>query len=95
MSLQTLFSPFRHRVGLSFPASLGIGAMLAVLLVVAYAAFASPESAERAQIVLQGAEIILLTLCSGIIAGTVHWIGTYREELVHAARPRSRNTAAA
>ncbi len=95
MSLQTLFSPFRHRVGLSFPASLGIGAMLAVLLVVAYAALASPSSAERAHIVLQGLEIVLLTLCSGIIAGGVHWIGTYSEDLREATLPRSRRIAGA
>jgi hypothetical protein len=95
MSLQNVFSPFRHRVGLSFPAALAIGAMLAVLLVVAYAAFASPASAVRAQIVLQGAEIILLTLCAGIIAGAVHGIGTYSEYLMEAALPRSRRNAAA
>jgi hypothetical protein len=76
MSLQTVFSPFQTRPGLSYHLSLAIGAMLAALLVVAYAAGASDVSAVRTHIVLQGAEIILLTVASGVIAGALHLLST-------------------
>jgi hypothetical protein len=50
--------------------------MVATLLVVAYAAAASELGAVRAHIVLQGAEIILLTVAAGVIAGALHLVGT-------------------
>jgi len=53
--------------------------MFATLLVVTYAYLASPESAVRVQIVLQGAEVILLTLAAGIVAGTLHAISVASE----------------
>jgi hypothetical protein len=76
MSLQTVFSPFQARPGLSYHLSLAIGAMFASLLVVAYAAGASDEGAVRAHIVLQGAQMIALTVASGVIAGLVHLVST-------------------
>jgi len=95
MSLQTLFSPFTARPALSYHLSLAIGAMLAILLVVAYAASVSPLAAVRAHMILQGAQIILLTLASGVIAGVLHMVGTAGETAVHAVLPRARSAARA
>jgi hypothetical protein len=79
MSQQIVSSLNQSRRALSFPGILAAGTMIATLLVVAYAYFASAEGAVRAHIVLQGAEVILLTLVAGFIAGAVHAIGVASE----------------
>jgi hypothetical protein len=76
-----------NQPGHSFPVNLAIGAMLASLLIVAYAALASAESAERAQVILQGAQIILLTLSAGVIATVVHGLGLAAEQTREVALP--------
>lgn len=76
MSLQTLFSSFRTRAGLSYNLALAIGAMLATLAVVVYADLATTIATERVHIILQGAQMILLTVASGLIAGAVHVFAT-------------------
>jgi len=66
-SLQT-----RSPAALSFAGILCWGAMLATLLIIAYAYLASPEALVRAHIILQGAEVLLISLGAGVIAGSVH-----------------------
>ncbi len=69
---QAILSHIERRPGLSFNASLVIGAMIATLAVVAFAGLSSPVSAVRAHIVLQGAQVVLLTLAAGAIASALH-----------------------
>ncbi len=71
---QAILSHIERRPGLSFHASLAIGAMIAVLFVVTFAGLSASAAAVRAHIVLQGAEVILLTLAAGAIASAVHAI---------------------
>ena len=88
--------PHLHaRPASSFPVNPAVGAMFASLLVVAYAAEASPDGAVRARMILQGIEIILLTLSAGFIAGAVSAIGTAITADASAAFARVRGTAAA
>jgi hypothetical protein len=68
--------------------------MLASLLVVAYAAAASDAGAVRTHIVLLGAQVILLTWASGVIAGALHLASTAGSAAV-AGLSGARNTAAA
>ena len=79
MSLQTLFSPFHSRAGVSYNLALAIGAMLATLAVVAYADLATTIATERVHVILQGAQMILLTVSSGLIAGALHVLATAGE----------------
>jgi len=88
MLLQTMFSPFLTRAGLSYNLSLAIGAMLATLAVVVYADSASTLSAERVHIILQGAQMILLTTAAGIIAGVLHVLSTAGDGAARALAPR-------
>ena len=69
---QAILNHIERRPGLSFHASLGIGAMIAILAVVAFAGLSATAAAVRAHIVLQGAEVILLTLAAGAIASALH-----------------------
>jgi len=68
---QMILNQIERRAGLSFHANLMIGAMLAVLGVVAYAGTAA-SALLRTHIVLQGCEIVLMTLAAGIIANALH-----------------------
>ena len=79
MSQQNVSSFHQSHRALSFPWILAAGTMIATLLVVAYAYLASAEGTVRVHIVLQGAEVILLTLVAGIIAGAVHALGVASE----------------
>lgn len=88
MSLQTLFSPFHTRAGLSYNLALAIGAMLATLAVVTYADLATAIATERVHIILQGAQMILLTVSSGIIAGALHVLATAGEAAPQYLAPR-------
>jgi len=74
VSLQT-----EPRAALSFAGILAWGGMLATLLVVTYACLLSPEGAVRVRMILQGAEVILLTLAAGAIAGTLHFLAHANE----------------
>ena len=90
---QAILSHIERRPGLSFHASLMVGAMLAVLAVVVYASLATTVGALRTGIILQGMEVILLTLAAGFIASALHAVGTASEPKAGAAR--ARNTSAA
>jgi len=68
---QMILNQIERRAGLSFNANLVLGAMLAVLCVVAYAGTAG-NAALRTHIVLQGCEIVLMTLAAGFIANVLH-----------------------
>jgi len=72
MSKQYLSSPTHSGAALTFPGILGWGAMLAAMLVIAYAGLLSPEAAVRVRMILQGAEVILITLAAGTLAGVLH-----------------------
>jgi len=88
MLLQTLYSSFQTRAGISYNLSLAIGAMLATLAVVVYADSAATLSADRVHIILQGAQMILLTVAAGIIAGAFHAVSTAGETAVPMLAPR-------
>lgn len=88
MSLQTLLSPFHSRAGISYNLGLAIGAMLATLAVVAYADLASSLPTDRVHIILQGAQMILLTVSAGVIAGALHVLGTAGEHATPVLLPR-------
>jgi len=88
MLLQNVLSPLQTRAGLSYNLSLAIGTMLAALAVVVYADFASTLAGERVHIILQGAQMILLTVASGIIAGVLHALSTAGESAAAALAPR-------
>jgi hypothetical protein len=91
MLLQNVFASFQTRAGISYNLSLAIGAMLATLATVAYADLASTLATERVQIILQGAQIIGLTVAAGVIAGALHVLSTAGES---AAPVLARRTAA-
>jgi len=75
MFQQNISSPTHSHQGLFFQALLSWGAMLATLIVIAYACLLSPEGAVRVHIILQGAEVILISWVAGILAGTLHSLG--------------------
>jgi len=75
MLQQNISSPTQYRNGLFFPVLLSWGAMLATLVVIAYACLLSPESVVQARIILQGVEVIFITWVAGILAGAVHSLG--------------------
>lgn len=79
MLLQNVFSAFQTRAGLSYNLGMAVGAMLATMAVVAYADFASEFAVERVHIILEGAQIILLTVAAGVMAGTLHLLSTLGE----------------
>jgi hypothetical protein len=56
----------------AFEESIMLGAMLATLIVAALGYLLSDDSAVRAQFVLAGLEVILLTLVAGFIASALH-----------------------
>ena len=72
MSNQNISLQTRSRAALSFPGILACGAMLATLVVIGYACLYSPEGAVRVRMILQGAEVILITLSAGTLAGVLH-----------------------
>jgi len=75
MILQNVSSPTQFRHGLLFPVLLSWGAMLATFVVIAYACLLSPDAVVRVRIILQGAEVILLTWVAGNLAGALHSLG--------------------
>ncbi len=79
MFQQNIFSPTQTRPGLFFPVLLSWGAMLATLVLIAYACLLSPESVLRVRIILQGTEVILITWVAGILAGALHSLGLAAE----------------
>jgi len=72
---QNISSPTQYRHGLFFPVLLSWGAMLATLVVIAYACLQSPESLVQARIIVQGAKVIFITWVAGILAGAVYSLG--------------------
>ena len=86
---QMILNQIERRPALSFHASLMLGAMLATLAVVAYAGTATGMM--RAHIVLQGFEVILLTLGAGFIASALHAVSLSGD----VSRPRIERKAVA
>ena len=58
----------------NFSGLLAIGAMLATLAVVAYACLQSDDSSLRVRLILQGADVVLLTWAAGLVASALQWI---------------------
>lgn len=75
MFQQNISSLTQSREGLLFQVLLPWAAMLATLVVIAYAYLLSPEGAVRVPIILQGAEVILISWVAGILANAVHCLG--------------------
>ena len=94
MSLHDIFLRFQPRPGLAFPVNLALGSMLACLLLTAYAAGVSPDSAVRTHIFLQGMEMILISVSAAIMASGLHAIATVVEVSPQAGFPTSRRGAA-
>jgi len=92
MQMQNVLAPCQSRAGLSYNLSMAMGAMLATLAVVVYADCASTLAAERVHVILEGMQIILLTVAAGVIAGGLHVLSTAGEP---AAPAPARRTATA
>ena len=86
MTEQFTSSQTPRRPTLSFPGILAWGAMIATLLVIAYAGVLSPEASVRVHVILQGFQVIVLTLVAGLIAAAVHSLGLAAETRRH--RPK-------
>lgn len=56
----------------AFHSLLAIGAMLATLLVIAYAGWQADDGATRAQIILQGLVLVLINLGAGLVSAFVY-----------------------
>lgn len=93
MFLHNISSPTQSRPGLFFPVLLSWGAMLATLVIIAYACLLSPEAVVRVRIILQGAEVILISWVAGILAGVLHDLSlaseARRKTIVQEAEPRA------
>jgi hypothetical protein len=68
---QSSLSVSHHPVP-AFQALLAIGAMLAMLAVVPYACLQFDDSAARAHLIVQGAEVILATWIAGLAVSALH-----------------------
>jgi len=85
MSHHAVLSFTPRRPALSFAAILAWGAMIATLSVLAYACLLSAEAPVRVHMILQGAEVIVLTLGAGLLAGLLHAAGLGLEKRDHQA----------
>lgn len=84
MSQQTKSQPSPLALSLpvpSFESLLAIGAMLATLVLVAYDCIQSDDSAVRVRLIMQDAEVILVTCAAGFIASAVHRISVARDTI--------------
>jgi|GEM_PF-4364862 len=72
---------FRQIARWVFPAF----AMIASLVLIAFAYLASPDAMGRTQLVFEGAEVILLTLAGGTIAGALYALSSTSETIPQAS----------
>lgn len=86
MSHQADFFSTERRPALSFAGILAWGAMIATLCVLVYACLLSPEALVRVRVILQGAQVIVLTLAAGVLAGALHSASLAAEQRDHEAR---------
>ena len=82
MNSQMQLSAPHHPIP-AFQSLLAVGAMLSALVVVAYACLQSDDSVVRVRLILQGAEVILLTWAAGIVASAVHLVSVASEVAAH------------
>jgi len=88
--------PDPHHPLPAFQSLLAIGAMMSTFAVIAYACLTSDAGAVRTHVILQGAEVTLLTWAAGAVSSLVHLIGVARERAdAQAARMLKDGSAAA
>ncbi len=95
MTIHTTFSPlpfFPHLSARLLPWLFAAFTTLTPLALIAYAYLASPESAERVRILLQGFEVMLLTFAGAAVA---LWLQTVRVRIDLLALTGNRSQVAA